>query len=217
MNNRIWLIDALHLHFDERLSRTEVGRNLGIPDSTIFEFFTRFHKQGIPWPLPEGITCEKLEGCLYPGQVTPASTTQPENFPAPDSCASAGKRRRRPNFPQAFRLALVAQSMQPGVSVAQLARENDINANLLFNWRQRYGHLLHAPAPTDAAPPAITCDVVPVVVQPPVIQATPSPPGTQPAGMHCEITVGRARIRLSGDLTPTLLRTLLRELKGGGK
>lgn len=28
--------------------------------------------------------------------------------------------------------------MQPGVSVAQLARENDINDNLLFNWRRLY-------------------------------------------------------------------------------
>jgi transposase len=204
------------LHFDERLSRTEVGRRLGIPDSTLFEFFSRFHKQGIPWPLPEGMSCEKLEGCLYPGRVISACTTQPENLPAPDSCVPAGKRRRRPNFPQAFRLALVAQSMQPGVSVAQLARENDINANLLFNWRQRYGHLLHAPDPTDTAP-ITTCDVVPVVVQPPGLQASPSPPDAQPAGMHCEITVGRARIRLSGELTPTLLRTLLRELKGGGK
>ncbi|MGX5057139.1 IS66-like element accessory protein TnpA, partial [Enterobacter asburiae] len=154
MNNRIWLTDALHLHFDARLSRTEVGRRLGIPDSTLFEFFSRFHKQSIPWPLPEGMSCEKLEGCLYPGRVTPDCTTQPENLPTPDSCvpAAAGKRRRRPNFPQAFRLALVAQSMQPGVSVAQLARENDINANLLFNWRQRYGHLLRTPDPTAAAP-----------------------------------------------------------------
>lgn len=215
MNNRIWLTDALHLHFDEHLSRTEVGRRLGIPDSTIFEFFSRFYKQGIPWPLPERISCEKLEGCLYPGLVTPACTIQPKNLSAPDSKVPAGKRRRRPNFPQAFRLALVAQSMQPGVSVAQLARENDINANLLFNWRQRYGHLLPAPDLTDTVPPAITCDVVPVVVQPPGPQACLSPPGPQPAEMHCEITVGRARLHLSGSLTPAMLTALVRELKGG--
>ncbi|MFD0352115.1 transposase [Kitasatospora aburaviensis] len=35
-------------------------------------------------------------------------------------------------------MAMVEQSMQPGVSVAQLARENNINDNLLFNWRRLY-------------------------------------------------------------------------------
>ncbi|EHU00095.1 ISSfl3 family transposase [Pantoea stewartii subsp. stewartii DC283] len=39
--------------------------------------------------------------------------------------------------------------MQPGVSVAQLARENNINDNLLFNWRRLYQQGLLA-ARTDA-------------------------------------------------------------------
>lgn len=213
MNNRIWLTDALRLHFDEHLSRIETGRRLGIPDSTVCEFFSRFRKQGLPWPLPEGITHEKLEGCLYPGRATADDTVQPESQPAPDSNVTAGKRRRRPNFPQAFRLALVAQSMQPGVSVAQLARENDINANLLFNWRQRYSHLLDAPAPAETEPSAIPGDIVPVVVQPPVPQ--PVMPADRSPEMLCEISIGRARLRLSGSLTPAMLTALVRELKGG--
>lgn len=47
---------------------------------------------------------------------------------------------------------MVEQSMQPGVSVAQLACENNINNindNLLFNWRRRYQQGLLA-ARTDA-------------------------------------------------------------------
>nr|WP_254305096.1 transposase [Rahnella aceris] len=28
--------------------------------------------------------------------------------------------------------------MQPGVNIAQLAREHEINDNLLFNWRHKY-------------------------------------------------------------------------------
>lgn len=35
--------------------------------------------------------------------------------------------------------------MQPGVSVAQLARENNINDNLLFNWRRLYWQELLTP------------------------------------------------------------------------
>ncbi len=45
------------------------------------------------------------------------------------------KRPRRPNFPYEFKIALVEQSLQPGACVAQIARENGINDNLLFNWR----------------------------------------------------------------------------------
>ncbi|RAP72072.1 transposase family protein [Candidatus Erwinia dacicola] len=33
----------------------------------------------------------------------------------------------------------MAKSMQPGVSVAQLARENNINDNLQFNWGRVLG------------------------------------------------------------------------------
>ncbi len=48
------------------------------------------------------------------------------------------KRPRRPNFPYEFKIALVEQSLQPGACVAQIARENGINDNLLFNWRHQY-------------------------------------------------------------------------------
>ncbi|EBT5401290.1 transposase [Salmonella enterica] len=48
------------------------------------------------------------------------------------------KRPRRPNFPYKFKIALVEQSLQPGACVAQIARENGINDNLLFNWRHQY-------------------------------------------------------------------------------
>ncbi|EPD6564014.1 transposase, partial [Escherichia coli] len=48
------------------------------------------------------------------------------------------KRPRRPNFPYEFKIALVEQSLQPGACVAQIARENGINDNMLFNWRHQY-------------------------------------------------------------------------------
>ncbi|MGF6970525.1 transposase-like protein [Paraburkholderia sp. WC7.3g] len=45
---------------------------------------------------------------------------------------------KRPNFPTEFKRQLVEQSLEPGASVALIARSNDINANLLFKWRRLY-------------------------------------------------------------------------------
>ena len=38
----------------------------------------------------------------------------------------------------AFKRALVERSLLPGASVAQLAREQGVNANQIFNWRKAY-------------------------------------------------------------------------------
>ena len=51
-------------------------------------------------------------------------------------------RRARASYPMDFKLYLVEKSYQPGACVARLARDNGINDNLLFTWRQRSRHLL---------------------------------------------------------------------------
>jgi len=38
--------------------------------------------------------------------------------------------------PLEFKRALVALSLQPGVSVARIAREHGVNANQVFSWRR---------------------------------------------------------------------------------
>ena len=122
MKYRTLLPEALRLHFDEHLPRLEVGRRLGIPKSTVCDFFARFAKHEISWPLPADMRPEKLESLLYPGKGT---AHQPE---APE-----------PVLPE-----------EPGANVAQLAREHGINDNLLFNWRNLYKRGLlrpHADAP----------------------------------------------------------------------
>nr|WP_255209131.1 transposase [Paraburkholderia youngii] len=43
-----------------------------------------------------------------------------------------GTRTGRPNYPRELRERLAAATCEPGVSVATLARENGINANMLF-------------------------------------------------------------------------------------
>ncbi|MFM0515579.1 transposase [Paraburkholderia sp. RL17-373-BIF-A] len=39
-----------------------------------------------------------------------------------------------------------ATAWEPGVSVARLARENGINANMLYTWLRRYLTEQHAPS-----------------------------------------------------------------------
>ena len=47
-----------------------------------------------------------------------------------------GALRRR--WSDAEKRRIVAESYPPGVSVSVVARRNDVNANLLFNWRRRF-------------------------------------------------------------------------------
>ncbi|HEJ7121864.1 TPA: transposase [Serratia marcescens] len=116
-----------------------------------------------------------------------------------------------------FKIDLVQQSLQPGASVARLAREHGINDNLLFTWRQRYRHLVDAPVDDGAGEAStITDNIVPVVLE----RQLPLLPAAVPASsprpeQTCEIVIGRARPKLSGHLTPAMLATLVRELKRG--
>ena len=71
--------------------------------------------------------------------------------------------RQRATYSMPFKLDLVQRSLQTGACVAQLARQNGINDNLLFTWRQRYRHLVDAPSDEHPAPAIIRDDIVPVV------------------------------------------------------
>ena len=48
-------------------------------------------------------------------------------------------RRSRRRWSEAFKRRVVAEAAAPGVSAAAIARRYDLNANLLFNWKRRYG------------------------------------------------------------------------------
>ncbi|WP_407224971.1 hypothetical protein [Enterobacter kobei] len=83
-------------------------------------------------------------------------------------------------------------------------------------WRQRYRHLL----PDEIQRSIREQDsVIPVVLPDMVLShhAEPHYESAAPAcreAMTCEVTVGGASLRLSGDLSPALLKTLIRELSG---
>lgn len=86
-------------------------------------------------------------------------------------------RRQRATYSMPFKLDLVLKSLQPGASVARLAREHGINDNLLFTWRQRYHHLLDTPVDETLCRPGIDDNIVPVrgpVEQSPKMTSSPN-------------------------------------------
>jgi transposase len=115
----------------------------------------------------------------------------------------------RRTFTAEQRLAIVRQSQAPGVSVAEVAQRNRINANLLFKWkRQLERGLLPAPKGTAA--------LVPVkVVKKPRKRvrrtSTPRAKATPVAGT-IEIELAGARIFLHGAVSETDLANTLRAL-----
>ncbi|MDU7468962.1 MAG: transposase [Serratia marcescens] len=120
------------------------------------------------------------------------------------------RRGRRPNFPLAFKLALVEQSMQPGVSTARLAREHGINDNLLFNWRNLYKQgRLGTPLP--AEPCLLPVELEDMPSPPPITEADKTPPSD---AAECELVLPGGTLRLRGALSPALLSMLIHELKG---
>lgn len=97
--------------------------------------------------------------------------------------------------------------MLPGVSVAQLARKNSINDNLLRLYQQ--GLLA---AQTDAS-----------VMLPVTLAAESGHEQAHPLSVQsddvpcCELVLPAGTLRISGKLTPDLLQTLIREMQGGSR
>jgi transposase len=97
------------------------------------------------------------------------------------------------------RRQIVEETLQPGASVAVIARRHDVNANQVFHWRKLYreGRLDVAPA---SAP------LLPVRVAE-VVNSEP-PPAKLYAGVIV-VEVGRARVRIEGPVDADNLRLVL--------
>lgn len=214
MKYRTLLLDALRLHFDEHLSRLDVGRRLGIPKSTICDLFVRFKKQEVSWPLPDSMTSDKLESLLYPARIT-ADIIETSDIPelALVEEPVARKRLRRPNFPHEFKITLAEKSLQPGANVAQLAREHGINDNLLFNWRNLYKRGLLRPRDDGTLLLPVTLAETAVSPEPAAL-AMPQSAAREPC---CELELPCGILRIRGELTPELLRILIGEMKAGAQ
>jgi len=112
-----------------------------------------------------------------------------------------------PERSEALKQELVERSLEPGASVAAIAQEHGINANLLFNWR-RLRLRAEAPAVEDAAPPTL----LPVTVQMEPAAKTNKAIAPRPSSGVIEIDVGATRVRLRGAVDEASVRCVLRLL-----
>ena len=120
-----------------------------------------------------------------------------------------------PNYPIEFKRTLAASACDPGVSVAKLALEHGVNANMLFKWRRQYrkGKFgVCAPAHT-ALPTALGRAEVPgraeggVTLLPVQTPATQIEPMAAPACI--EVVFACASVRITGSPEVAMLRTVL--------
>lgn len=110
--------------------------------------------------------------------------------------APATKRRGRS---KQERREIVEETLQPGASVAVIARQHGVNANQVFHWRKLYreGRLDVAVSSAQLLPVRVT----------EVVQAEQAP-AKLPMG-SIVIELGRARIRVEGVVDADSLRLVL--------
>jgi transposase len=104
---------------------------------------------------------------------------------------------------------IVQLTMEPGASVAEVARAHGVNANQVFKWRRAFerGELIES------------CSaLLPVTVSSasePEIEAAEQPPATQAAcsgAIHIELP-GRVTISVESGADPVLVRFILESLR----
>ena len=129
----------------------------------------------------------------------------------PHTPAKATKRKHS----AAFKRKLVSLTQQAGASVAAIALEHGVNANLVFKWRTQQ---LGRPTSAKPAPQAV---LLPVTVDPlpPVGTMIGPAPGVvanstraSPVGV-IEIEFAGARVRLRGAVDPASVRCVLQTLR----
>ena len=121
--------------------------------------------------------------------------------------------RRRRERSAEFKRELVARSLEPGVSVAAIAMDSGINANLLFGWRRRHLDALAQAGPAPARSPAAVLLPVSIEAGPREIHRAPPTPSARSSGGTIEIEIGSARVRLRGPVDDASLRSVLTALR----
>ncbi len=99
---------------------------------------------------------------------------------------------------------ICAQTRVPGVSVSQVARRYDVNANQVFNWLK---DPKFAPGPKDAD----AARFLPVEIVAPVLSDIT--PVAVPGEIEVEL-VGGDRLKIIGSYDPDALAQLIRGMSG---
>lgn len=126
-----------------------------------------------------------------------------------DQVTRAKRRRRRHSLE--LKRELVARSLQPGASVAAIAMEAGINANLLFTWRRAH---LDAMASQTLKASGTAPVLLPVTLEAPSKTDVSAEPVTMPrTNGTIEVEIGGARMRLHGSVDEASVRFVLQTLR----
>jgi transposase len=127
-----------------------------------------------------------------------------------DSVGEVFGNRARRRHPLSEKRRIVQLTLQPGASVAQVARENGVNANLLFGWRRAFerGELIDPGSGTTALLPVSISDVC----HSPMQAAAPHDGASASGSIHIEFP-GRALISVERGADLALLRSVLESLR----
>jgi len=112
-----------------------------------------------------------------------------------------GRYRLSTNYQLEFKRKLAQQACEPGVSVAHLALQHDLNTNMVFKWRRQ----LRAGLFDQSGLVAVT--LAPML-----------PPQPDVSGQRCdgviEVRLGKATMRIEGRPDPATLAAVLERLRG---
>ena len=131
----------------------------------------------------------------------------------------------RRSFSNEFKLQMVTLALQPRGSVARIAREHDINDNLLFKWLRLSlikGRISRRLPLTNSS--GIGVELLPVEITPdeqkePVAAIAPSlstSTQTRVSASSCKVEFRHGNMTLENP-SPELLTVLIRELTGRGR
>ena len=129
----------------------------------------------------------------------------------------------RRSFSNKFKLQMVKLALQPGASVARIAREHDINDNLLFKWLRlwqnegRISRRLPVTTSSDTGVELLPVEITPDEPKEPVAALTPSlSTQTTVSASSCKVEFRHGNMTLENP-SPELLTVLIRELTGRGR
>ena len=129
----------------------------------------------------------------------------------------------RRTFSNEFKLQMVKLASQLGASVARIAREHDINDNLLFKWLRlwqnegRISRRLPVTTSSDTGVELLPVEITPDEPKEPVAALTPSlSTQTTVSASSCKVEFRHGNMTLENP-SPELLTVLIRELTGRGR
>ena len=124
----------------------------------------------------------------------------------------SGAERRR-DWPDPEKIAIVAQALEPGVNVSEIARRHDINPQQLFGWRKRFRAEAEALIAERQLPPTfapVVIEAAAAVPTPRSVSTTATASVAEPPSI--EISIGAATVRIRDAADAKTLAAVLKAL-----